>query len=211
MKPKDLLVLRLQEHMTEPLTALGFRFAASGPHFTRTRGIARQRIDFSLSRWNEDDRAVFWTMWGAGAPEYARWHEVQWGAGPPNDALGGLSDWNIPGWPRGADAHFELTNTSRDALEMRELRRAVEEVGLPFLDVISTWEGAAEHLRAQHSMYHRAVDFLLIAGQPARALVVLREGIRRYEVQGRPDQFADLPQLHARAARYFPGNELAAT
>jgi hypothetical protein len=204
LKPKDLLVRRLREHAVEPLRERGFKFAASGPHFTRTHGIARQRVDFSLSRWNQADRAEFWTMWEARAPGYLRWHEAEWGTPAPNDGLGGLAEWNIPGWPRG-HAHFELTNSAQDETEMLELLRAIDTAGLPFLDAISTWEGAAEHLRTQRSRYDRAADFLIIAELRDRALATLQEGIRSFEVEGRPDHFNELPRIRARLSRYFPG------
>lgn len=54
---------------------------------------------------------------------------------------------------------------------MMELLLDVVGAGVPFLDSISAWEGAAQGVRAERwniggMWFGRAADFLLIAGQP---------------------------------------------
>ena len=211
MKPKDLVTLRVREHVLARFEARGFRFSASKLRFSRSVGQTRQYIEISLSKWNRENDASFWSMWGATASYYAEWHLAQWGKSPANNVLGGVSDWNIPGWTRSATQNFHLVATKADAVEMGEFVRNAEGPGLQYLDSISTWEGAAQRLREKRSMFDRAADFYLIAERPNEALSALLEGIETFEVQRRPDNFSELPGLHARLKRYFPAHRALGT
>jgi hypothetical protein len=206
VKPRDLLLARFRESVVPALEGRGFRFSASKLAFTRTVGIAKQRIDVSLDRHNAADDCTFWTMWETSAPAYAKWHAAEWGRPPRGDGLASSADWNIPGWTRGV-SHFRLRNAPADAEELRVFLEHVERAGLPFLDRVSTWEGAAEHCRAQRWLYDVAADFLLIAGDPERAREVLLEGLRTFTTGGRHDALQELPRIRARLERYFPGAE----
>lgn len=57
-------------------------------------------------------------------------------------------------------------------------------------------------------MFDRAVDFLLIAGEHARAKEVLLEGIRNFTVDLRHDNWNELPLIEQRLQRYF-GHSIA--
>jgi hypothetical protein len=144
-------------------------------------------------------------MWSASTPAYAIWHKEAWGAATTWDTLAGSADWNIPDWARApAAARFRLRNSAEDVGEMTEFRQSILGPGLTWLERVSTWEGAAEHLLKERWLFVRAADFLLIAGQRDRARAALLEGIETFQRQGRPDNFNELPGLHARMARYFP-------
>lgn len=212
MKPKDLLVLRLRAHVVPSLQALGFRFAASTPAFRRSVGHAQQHIIFSLNRYNREDDAEFWTMWSVTSRAYQQWYGTEWGEATSWDLLADSADWNIPGWARGpAEPRFHLANTAADIEEMEEFCRSAEGAGMAFLEAVSTWEGAAEWLRKKRWAFARAADFLLMTDQRERAHAVLREGIRNYEVEQRPDTLNELPQLQRRLARYFASRDVSAT
>ncbi|MDC7719187.1 hypothetical protein PQU95_18470 [Vogesella sp. DC21W] len=86
---------------------------------------------------------------------------------------------------------------------MSEFLACVERAGLPYLDRISSWVGAAEELVAQKWMFDRAADFLLITGEHARAKEVLLEGIRTFTVDLRHDSSNELPLIEQRIQRYF--------
>lgn len=205
MKPKDLLVLRLREHVVAPLVTSGFRFAASTPQFSRTVGDVRQRIVVCANRYNREDDVEFWTMWSVTSAAYPRWYSETWGEPGTNDLLADTADWNLPGWSRGPAAkRFHLANTAQDVDEMTEFRDNVLGAGLSWLDHVSTWEGAAEARRAQRSSFAPAADFFMIADQPAKARATLLEGIDHYTRQPRADFLNELPRLRERLARYFP-------
>lgn len=206
MKPRDLLLSRFRESVVPFFEGHGFRFASSKPAFSRTAGIAKQRVDVALDRHNVEGSCSFWTIWNVSAPAYRKWFEAEWGRATENDALGGASEWNIPGWTRGI-GHFHLTGGAGDESELRAFLHDVERAGLPFLERLSTWEGAADFCRASRWMYDRAADFLLIAGQPERARETLLEGARTFTAGGRYDALQELPRIRARLERYFPGAE----
>ena len=205
MKPRDLLLLRIRENLLGPLESRGFRFAPSGPRFSRKVGHARQVFGFSLSKWNQDDDASFWTLWSVTSPEYTKWHLAQWGARPANNSLGGLADWNIPGWSFKPGPLRRIRHRESDADEMTGLLRDIEQAGLPFLDSISTWEGAAEWVRGGQGIlfpnFGKAADFLLIAAQTEQARTTLAEGIAYFDRHS--DTYNQLPGIRARLARHF--------
>jgi len=199
MKPRDLLLSKLETRVAPHLAAIGFRFAPSKLSFSRKVAFARQEIAFSLDRWNFEDHCGFWTVWGASAPAYKKWHHEKFGVAPSNDALGGVSDWNIPGWSRRFIDQATLTNDREsDQSVVNQLVKDICDCGLPFLDQISTWEGAAENLVEQGWMYDRAADFLLIAGDPKRSQEILQIGVRQFTILGRRDNLDELPRLRAR-------------
>jgi len=205
MKPKELLITRLQEHIVPFMEERGFRFSKSQVHFRRKVGQVCQNIAVCSDRYNTADNCTFWTMWSANAPEYLEWYRKQWSDEKPSgDTLGDLADWNIPGWSRGpAGPRYTLTNTAEDAAVLASFRTDIENAGLPWLERISTWEGAAEHFRKQRWRYDKASDFLLIAGHLEEAHAMILEGIHAFEVEGRRDNFEELPRLMRRLARFF--------
>jgi len=196
---------RLEEHIVPFLEKERFRFARSRLGFSRRVGQVKHTIEVSLDRNNFEDNCTFWTMWSANAPEYLEWHRREWRDEKAlGDTLASSADWNLRGWSRKpGDSRRTLVNTDADAAVMASLRRDIEDVGLPFLERISTWEGAAEHCRLQRWMYDRAADFLLIAGKREEAHATILEGIRAFEIEGRKDTFGELPRLKRRLARYF--------
>jgi hypothetical protein len=205
MKPKELFMARLEEHVVAFMAGHGFTFAKSRLRFARKAGQVKQAIAICLDRYNSQDNCTFWTMWSASAPAYLEWHKKEWsGEEALGDTLGSLADWNISGWScKPADPRRTLLNTEADAQTMAAFRADIENVGLPFLAKISTWEGAAEHYRKERWMYDRAADFLLIAERRDEARSTILEGIRAFEAEGRHDTFDELPRLKRRLARYF--------
>jgi hypothetical protein len=205
VKPKDLLLLRLREHIVEPLAAHGFRFTASKLHLSRTVGHAKHHIGICSNRYNREDDVEFWTMWSVRSLSYPKWYAETWGEPTSWDLMADSADWNIPGWARGPAAQrFQLRNIAEDAREMAEFRESFLGAGLDYLERVSTWEGAAEALRVHRWGFDRAADFLMIAGQRERAREVLLEGLDTFVRQGRQDALNEVPGLRARLARYFP-------
>jgi hypothetical protein len=203
MRPRELLQNNLEPDVIPFLKSRGFLFSRSRFEFKRSIGAVKQTIEISLRKWNRENDCGFWSMWGASSKDYSKWHEAQWGLPPANDALSGLADWNIPGWKRGPNQHFQLSGKREDVLEIAEFLECIENAGLPYLDRVSSWAGAAEQLVAERWMFDRAADFLLIAGDLERAKEVLLEGIRTFTVDLRDDNFEELPRIKQRLQRYF--------
>src|SRR5258708_36661723 len=156
----------------------GARFSllevASPLHAQGRSGLPKYR---PLLGYNTEDNCTFWTMWSANAPEYLEWCRKQWSDEKPSgDTLGDLADWNIPGWSRGpAGPRYTLTNAAEDAAVSASFRSDIEGAELPWLERVSTWEGAAEHFRKQRWRYDKAADFLLIAGRLEEAHAMILE------------------------------------
>jgi len=203
MKPNNTFVLGLETHVLRHPSLVGFRFRR--PQLELVRSVKNnvcQSISFQLSRWNSVDECEFWSTWKAVSPQYSAWLQSEWQETPTLDALGGLVEWNIPGWSRQADRHFALRNQATDSDEWREFLENVQRVGIPFLDRISTWQGAAEELVRERWHFDAAADFYVIAGETERAVETLRDGIRAFESGACVDNFGELPRLKARLERY---------
>ena len=203
MKPRDLLKKYLIGDVAPLVQAFGFKYSASQLHFSRKNQNTRQVFSFSLSKWISEDCCTFWTMWGVTSKSYANWHKEQWGEFPVNNALGGDLDSNITGWERGQDHYFHVYNNEANKNQIERLVKNILQVGIPFLDSVSTWEGAAEYFLKNKFMYHRAADFLTIAGKYEQARAILLEGLKQYEDLGRIDNFGDLQKIKARLAKYL--------
>ena len=209
MRPRDLFRNGLESNVVPTLEAHGFRYRRAANTFRRDlpTGV-RQSIAFQLSRWNAQDSCEFWSSWGTSAPRYGEWLKEHWNTAPDSDALAGAVEWNIPGWSRGPDRHFALRNGPADADNWREFCENVEQVGLPFLEAISSWSGAAAQLRSERWRFDRAADLLVIAGEREQACALLREGISVFET-GRVDALGELPRLRERLERYSRPDESA--
>lgn len=55
MKPRDLLIVRIQQDLCELLATLGFKFARSKLTFSRKSAIVTQKVAFQLDRWNSEN------------------------------------------------------------------------------------------------------------------------------------------------------------
>src|SRR3954467_4067377 len=111
MKPKDLFLAGIEVHVAGPFQQRGFKFRRSQLDFVRTAGGVHQHISFQLSRWNAEDSCEFWSTWTASTPAYTDWFVREWNRPPDSDSLGGLAEWNIPGWRRRPDEHLSCATT----------------------------------------------------------------------------------------------------
>jgi hypothetical protein len=209
MKPRDILLTRIDDYLRPPLEALGFRYARSKITFSRKKGIATQEIDFQLDRYNSENNCTFWTHWTTRAPAYTTWYEQHFGQCLGNGHLGGAAEWNVPGWSRAVTEHACLRNDERDEGVMQQLVDDVKRAGIPWIDSISTWKGAAEQLLKENWHFANAADFFLLAEDEASASATILKGIQLYTSGGRFDQSRELPELQLRLAKFFPGAELS--
>jgi hypothetical protein len=204
MKPRDILARRIEQDLRVELEAVGFSWAASRLTFRRRIEGAAQKIAFSLGKWNSDDNCAFWTMWSVSSAEYSRWHRMQFGEKPTNDLLAGLADWNIPGWTFPASKMAHLRNARSDAAVMQEVSANIFHAGIPFIQSVSTWRGAAERIISERCYYARAVDFLILASDYERARETLALALHRYASGEQVDQFHELELLRQRQKKFFP-------
>lgn len=212
--PKEILSDLVAAEIAPTLAPLGFSYSPSAIRFSRKVADARQVIDFSLNQRNDRRSIHFWTVWRAHARGYVKWMDRAWGGPRSNDELGGSSDGNLPGFrPRGGD-QFDLSDPAGGIAEMGRLRASMLAVGLPFLESISTYRGAAGRICEDHDsgrftssfLYPKAVDFYLIAQDCERAERALRramERLARLESPAREQHAEVISQLQARQSKYF--------
>jgi hypothetical protein len=88
---------------------------------------------------------------------------------------------------------------------MRVLLQNTVETGIPYLDSVFSWTGAAQDLLRWRWHHDLASDFLLLAGAPDAAREALLTGLRRFEVEGMTGLRSEIPRVKARLQRFFPG------
>ncbi len=212
MKPRDILLMRIQQYLCAPLGELGFKFTRAKLLFSRKVGIATQEMRFQLDRWNSENNCAFWTNWSARSTAYAEWHEQHFQTPPDHPSLGGSTigyeqDHNIPGWsPRFGDRAC-MHNDDNDTAVMQRLYDNIVRAGIPYLDSISSYEKTAEQCTANKD-WVAATDNFLLAGDRDRARETLLKGISEYSTQGDEwDRTRKLPQLQLRQSKFF-GEEI---
>ena len=188
MKPRDLLLWRIEEFIFPVMEDHGFKFAKSGMYFRRRVGEFAHRIDFFSSHRNEDDHCSFQTGRGIESPTYRAWYEKTW-AKKSNlgSTVFALIDNGIPGWrdirepeqPRRLRHFFRsrktmpishtLRNRPADEIVMGMLQNAFTTVGIPFLEKMSSWEAAAEYYKDNMGYWPHVCDLYMIAGQEDKA------------------------------------------
>lgn len=211
MKPRDLFRARIEQDLNEPIAALGFRYSPSRIGFSRKMGIAVHDISFQFDRYNSEDHCHFRVRLLARSPIYSKWHFEQFGKRPPNDIIG-AGGRGLPGWSNSDDRWWDgcFCNVPRnDDVVVERIRQNVVAVGIPFLDSISTWKAAAAFQFAEPH-FSKTADLHLLDGNLDFAREVILEGIRRYTGSELPNRWRELPDLHHRLAKFFPGVEVPA-
>ena len=207
MKPRDILLMRIQQDLCGPLGELGFKFTRSKLLFSRKSEIVTQKAWFQLDRWNSENDCSFWTHWLAQSTAYLEWHEQHFKTRPDNPNLGYEVDWNIPGWSPSSSDRACLHNDDNDAAIMQRLLDNCVRVGIPFLDSISSYEKAADRSVTEKD-WVAATDNFLLAGDRDHAQETLLKGMNEYSMRGDEwDRTRKLPQLQLRQTKFF-GEEI---
>jgi len=198
MKPKDLLIDRLQLYVVPTLEKYGFAFSKSSLSFKKRIEKIDQKIVFSLSKWNEEDHCTFWSSFGTQSSYYVLWHKKKWGMKPVNNALTGCADWDVEGWSDSIPEKLLIQNTISDQEVMSLWLRTFESAGRGYLDRIADWEGAADQLLSERRFWTKASNFFLIADQEEKAWKALESGIYDIQENGRADNYQELPVMRER-------------
>ena len=184
MPPKEIVQREFEDTITPWLESLGFEYVRSRFSYKRKVEEFEQRISVTLSHRNSAETINFWSAFNVASRKYNQWLKTQ--RRPRfTGYLGGCADWNVPGWRADSDrsTHFDFGNPTTRPQIIAEWRRRCEAAGIPYLNALSSWEGAADDLLRCCWHYDRAADFFLIAGQPDRALRALAEGVRSLDQQ----------------------------
>ena len=180
MTPKQILHAAFEATVTPRLARLGFRFVPSRFAYKRQVGELTQRIRISPSQRNTRYSMRFNSAFNVVSPAYNRWRARR-GQEPKPNYIAGCVDWNVPGWDTGGELFFDFTRRLTRRRVVRGWLRLCLDVGIPYLDSLSSWPGAAADLVRQRWHWDRAADYLEIAGDPEGAIRALEAGIETLE------------------------------
>lgn len=162
----------------------GFSYVRSKFTYKRKSGDFIQQIWVILSHYNTQQSIHFSSAFHVTSPKYNRWLK-QKGREKFSGYLVGCMDWNIPRWREPGDHATSLDFSAPDSRQVvlaSWLRRCLS-AGIPYLDGLSTWEGAADDLIRCRWDWNRAADCYLIAGRSDRAVAALQQGIQALAAQ----------------------------
>jgi hypothetical protein len=189
MTPKEILLSLFDDQVTPWLEAKGFRFLRSQFSYKRKSNAFTQVISVSLNPRNSALLMVFDSTFSVWSPFYNKWLRRQ--ERPiSSGCLRGCAHWNVPGWQRSATdwsgaegIDIDFTDPVARYAVIDQWKNKCEQAGLPFLERLSSWEGAAEDLLSSGEHYDQAADFFLIGGNTGRAIEALEKGIQFLQKQ----------------------------
>lgn len=202
MKPKELLKFYIENELVDILETLGFKYAKSGPKFSRKTGPFNLSFSFSISKYSSDDHCIFWTTWSISSKEYKKWYKKIWDNELVSDVIIDSSDWNIPNWLESEHDydHVVLHNSEVDTKEFKRFVHNVLNVGIPYYEQVKDWRTAADlALQAPTVFYGEVCDFYIMANQRDKAKRILD-----YALERAMDE--DYEELKIRMEKYFNKN-----
>ena len=173
MKPADLINNFVEDYLVEELSNLGFSYSKSKIQFIRKLDRIYHRIEFSKSKWNQENiRAEFWTIWIVESDYYSKWHFEKYNVKPQNNLIFTSYDKHIKEWNRDLMGNIGRYNLvcENPELVMEKLKWNFINVGIPILNKYSTWESAANTIVNEDWKKHtpsliKASDYFIIAGK----------------------------------------------
>jgi hypothetical protein len=187
MTPKETLQAAFAEKVDPFLRDFGFVGLASQFVYQRKVGEFTQQISITLSHRNSAEWILWWSAFNVSSAAYNRWLKLR--KRPAyTGMLVGHEDWNIPGWREEGDysSGHQFGDPATRAAVLDDWMQRCRTVGIPFLDQLSTWHGAAEDLLRNQWHHDRAADYFEIADRPADAIAALAAGIETLRKQELP-------------------------
>jgi len=197
MKPKELLKFYIENELINILEPLGFKYAKSGPKFSRKTGPFTLSFSFYTSKYSSENHCIFWTQWGVSSKDYKKWYEKTWGTKLTSDVITGSADWNIPNWLKGNHDHVFLSNSDLDIQEFKKFTQNILNAGIPYYEQITDWSTAADlALQAPIIFYEEVCDFYMMANQRNKAKQILDYALERATEE-------NYEELKVRMEKYF--------
>ncbi len=184
MTPTEIVRDAFERTVTPWMEGLGFKYSRSQFQYRRKAVDFEQLISIFVDRKSSAALIYFSSSFGVKSRKYNRWLKAQ-GRDRTDRYVFGCADWNIPGWRRGTDQFlgFDFTDPSQRPAVLEEWRRRCEAAGMPYLERLSSSEGAANELLRLGYGYEDAADLLMFAGLTRRAIEALQLEIESLERQ----------------------------
>lgn len=185
--PTERIPKIIEEFIFPPLEKKGFKILKSGLSIKRTIDIFQQEIWFSKSKWNiENEICAFTPHFTVTLKNYKKWHLSEYGEQPMNDVLESHTANYIDGWNKELFDGNNYDLAKDDNMRIVELlNKNTANHGLAFLEHLTNYESAVEHLMKSERFYlaPKMIDICLINEDFQTANDVL-SWFRNYERTG---------------------------
>ncbi len=178
LKPGE-RIRRLIEEFVEPeMAKLGFKLLKSKLIFKRKKGGFTQEIYFAKNQRNFGNVVVsFWAILSITSNFYVKWHEKTYGFKPLNNYVESWYDSHIKDWESAYRNVTQYDLTKYDNVElMEDLTKNLLNIGVPLLNEVSDWEGAANYLmsKERYGFIAKIFDFYLLADKKDKGIEALQ-------------------------------------
>lgn len=165
MKPKQLLISNLENHLGPLMAEQGFKFLRSGVvRFRRTLNGFNQEVHFLPSHHNEENDCSFQCGFHISSKDFADWLTESGFEEKDDGHVCAGGEMMIPNWPTkkpkfslrpGAKLvhRFRFTNSKRDKRELTILKRSIAVATVAYLDHLSNWDHLVNEV-AVHKKWH---------------------------------------------------------
>ena len=196
MKPKEILLKNINDHLIQYFVQIGFKHLKSKDSFKRVVGDFIQEITFCRNRYNSDNHCEFRTMWSVSSIKFSKWYKSQYGKSSPNSCLWSEAEWNLNSWNTIVTEKTILQNDQNDKQRMISFKKALFEVGIPSLEQFSNYDQCIDlHLNIGFIDKVKTINLLLMLDQKELALKKSKEFIKQIEIGTIIDQSNDLHEL----------------
>ena len=173
LPPGDRIRKLVEEYLQEFLENKGFKLLKSELTFKRKIGDFTQEIYFPKSRHNFGKTNVdFWIILSVNSRTYVKWHKKQYGFEPINDFVHSWYNKHIDEWKTEfREVHYDLAKFDNAKL-MEDIKRNLENIGIPLLEKVSDWEKASDYMvqREEFAYIAKIFDFYIIANRIDKAI-----------------------------------------
>ena len=166
LSPTERIPKVIEAFIFPPLKNKGFKMLKSGLSIRRTTDIFQQEIWFSKSKWNIENKiCAFTPHFTVTLKNYKKWHMSEYGKPPMNDVLESHSANYIEGWNKELfdSDDYDLAKDDNEHI-VRLLNENIANYGLPFLERLSNYKSAVEHLMTAECYYlaPKMIDICII-------------------------------------------------
>tara|TARA_B100001245_G_C22745061_1_gene361066 strand:- start:63 stop:734 length:672 start_codon:yes stop_codon:yes gene_type:complete len=188
--PTERIPKIIEEFIYPPLEKKDFKILKSGLSIKRTIDIFQQEIWFSKSKWNiENEICAFTPHFTVTLKNYKKWHLSEYGEQPMNDVLESHAANYINSWNKELFDNDDYNLAKDDNSRIVQLlNENIANYGLPFLERLSNYESAVEHLMKSERFYlaPKMIDICIIKEDFQTANDVL-SWFRNYERTGKSE------------------------
>jgi hypothetical protein len=176
LKPGDRIYKVIKTYVFPDLEEIGFKMNKSTLTISRHVGDFIQEIDFQKNKWNKGNEVVsFSVSFSVKLKTYEKWHEHKYGTASVF-AIGHERAKNIQKWTKKhfEDGWYDLAKIDNHEI-VKTLKINVIKKGIPYLNVLSSLQGAIDFTIGQNRYYKAPMlfDLALMLNDKSQAQKIL--------------------------------------